>query len=155
MSDEETYEVIPVSPIRKLEQRMGKLESSSPASEVRKLIEQIIELIGSNQRIIDDVVKSDSELRNELSLIPGKIDNLVNKMDEFINLLKAAATEDAGGMGGDNSLEPLISKINEMVSQNKAALDTNKAVLENLSSIDNRLKRLYMGSSQSHRYASI
>ena len=154
MNDED-YEVIPTSPIRRLEKRLEKMEDTTSSSQVQKLMEQVIELIKSNQRIIDDVVKSDSELRNELSLIPGKIDNLVNKMDEFINLLKAAATEDAGGMGGDNSLEPLISKINEMVSQNKAALDTNKAVLENLSSIDNRLKRLYMGSSQSHRYASI
>ena len=146
MNDEEMFEVIPTSPIRKLEHRMSKLESSSSASEVQRLIEQIIELIKSNQRIIDDVIKSDSELRIELSRLPGKIDSLVSKMDEFLNLLKAGAAEESSGPSGQ-VMEPLLGKINELVDQNKKNVETNQAVLTSLGNIDNRLKRLYLGNS--------
>lgn len=145
MNDDEMYEVIPTSPIRKLENRMDNLESSSATSEVQRLIEQIIELIKSNQRIIDDIVKSDSELRNELSRLPGRIDNMVSKMDEFLDIMKSAAQEETGSGGSDI----LAKKITELVEHNKKAAESSQAVLSSLSSIDNRLKRLYIGSERS------
>jgi len=145
------YEVIPTSPIRKLEKRMNTLESSSSASEVQRLIEQIIELIKSNQRIIDDVIKSDSELRGEISRLPGKLDTLVSRMNEFLDLLKAGAREEAAPQAAQPSMEPLVNKINELVEQNKKSVEANQAVLASLGSIDNRLKRLYLGSYQAAR----
>jgi len=147
MEDEETYEVIPASPIRKLEKRMGMLESSSSTSEVQRLIEQIIELIKSNQRIIDDVVKSDSELRSEISRLPGEIKDLVERMDEFLGILKATATEENSEDMSKDAMTPFVEKINELVEQNKKSVEASQAVLANLSSIDNRLKRIYLGST--------
>jgi methyl-accepting chemotaxis protein len=147
MEDEETFEVIPTSPIRKLERRLGRLESSTSTSEVQRLVEQIIELIKSNQRIIDDVVKSDSELRSELSRLPGKVDSLVVKMTEFLDILKATATSQTAEGLSKEAMSPFVGKINELVEQNKKFIETNQAVLANLSSIDNRLKRLYLGST--------
>ena len=138
------YEVIATSPIRKLEKRMNMLESSSSASEVQRLIEQIIELIKSNQRIIDDVIKSDSELRAEISRLPVKLDTLVSKMDEFLDLLKAGAQEES--TQAQPSMEPFVNKINELVEQNKKSVEANQAMLASLGSIDNRLKRLYLGN---------
>lgn len=152
---EEMYEVIPTSPIRRLEERMNRFESSSPASEVQRLIEQIIELIKSNQRIIDDVIKSDSELRSEISRLPAKLDNLVNKMDEFLDLIKASAAEDASRGAPAQNVEPLVSKINELVEQNRKSVETSQAVLASLGSIDNRLKRLYLGNSPARSYSNI
>ena len=105
------YEVMPTSPIRRLEQRMGRLESSSSASEVQRLIEQIIELIKSNQRIIDDVIKSDSELRSEISRLPAKLDTLVARMNEFLDIIKASATQETSGEASGASMEPLVDKM--------------------------------------------
>ena len=154
MADEEMYEVIPTSPIRKLEQRMSRLESSSSSAEVKYLIEQIIELIKSNQRIIDDVIKSDSELRMELSRLPARLENLASKMDEFLDILKATASEEQGVPG--NSMEPLVEKINELVEQNRKSVESSQAVLTSLGNIDNRLKRLYIGGAVSaKRYSNI
>lgn len=145
MNDDDMYEVIPTSPIRKLQNRMDNLESSSATSEVQRLIEQIIELIKSNQRIIDDIVKSDSELRNELSRLPGRIDSMVSKMDEFLNIMKTAAQEETSSGGSDI----LAKRITELVEHNRKAAESSQAVLSSLSSIDNRLKRLYIGSGRS------
>ena len=150
---DEEYEIIPTSPLRRLEGRMGKLETSSTASEVQRLIEQIIELIKSNQRIINDVVKSDSGLRSELSRLPVSIENLIAKMDEFLGLMKATAAEDTISSVSKDAMEPMIEKINELVVQNKRSVDTNQAVLASLSSIDNRIKRIYLGNAPNQAQA--
>lgn len=149
--DIEEYEIIPTSPLRRLEKRISKVESGSSSSEVRRLIEQIIELIKSNQRIIDDVIKADSELRNELSRVPGKVDELLSSMREFIDMLKASATEDSGSSGiSKDAFDPLVRKMDEMLEQNKRSVDVNQAVLTSLGIIDKRLKRMYMQTAASN-----
>jgi methyl-accepting chemotaxis protein len=139
---EDEYEVISTSPLRRLEKRLNKLEDSSSGSEISKLIEQIIELIKSNQRVIDDVIKSDSELRNEVSKIPGKIDALLSSMQEFIDMIKASATEEETGMSKE-ALDPLVRKMDQLIEQNKGSIDSTKAILTHMGTIDTRLKRLY------------
>jgi len=148
---EEEYEIIPTSPLRRLEKRISKLEETSQSSQINKLIEQIIELIKSNQRIIDDVVKSDSELRNEISKLPGKIDALLSMMKEFVEMLKASATEESTAEVSKEIVEPMVKKIDELIEQNRQNLEASKAILTNLSAIDNRLKRLYMQYSSTVR----
>lgn len=140
MVDEE-YEVIPTSPIRRLEKRISKIESTTASSGLQKLIEQIIELIKSNQRVIDDVIKANSELRNELSKIPGKLDQLISNINEFIEILKASAAEEATPQAGVD-MKPLVEKITELVEQTKKNMEINQAALTNLSAIDTRMKRL-------------
>jgi len=151
MSDEE-YEIIPTSPIRRLEKRMEKMEDTSSTSQVQKLMEQVIELIKSNQRIIDDVVKANAELRDELSKIPGKIDKLMGTMTEFMEIMKAASEEEAAGGGiGPEVMKPLADKLGELVDQNKKSLETNQTMISALETIDKRLKRLYLGFASMYR----
>ncbi len=146
---EEEYEIIPTSPLKRLEKRINRVEASSSTSQTQRLIEQIIELIKSNQRVIDDVIKADSELRNELSKIPGRIDNLVSGMSEFMELLKASATEETVSGMSREAIDPLIAKMDELINQNKKGAETNQAVLNSLGMIENRLKRLYVQPSTS------
>lgn len=141
---EEEYEIIPTSPIRRLEKRIAQIEAASSSAEIQRLIEQIIELIKSNQRIIDDIVKSDAELRNELSKIPGKIDELVRSMNEFMELLKTSATEETVSDISKETMRPLVSKISELIEQNKKNIEINQAVLTTLGVLDKRLKRIYL-----------
>jgi hypothetical protein len=145
--EDDDYEVIPTSPIRRLEKRLVKLESSSSGSEVNKLMEQIIELIKSNQRVVDDVIKSDAELRNEISKIPGKIDELLSGMSEFLDLLKLSATENTVSDISKDVMEPLAKKLGELVDETKRTNELSQASLSNLSMIDKRLKRLYLQAS--------
>jgi chromosome segregation ATPase len=140
--EEDEYEIIPTSPLRRLERRIHKLEAGSSASEVRKLIEEIIELIKANQTIIDDIVKSNSELRNEISKVPSKIDQLLGSMKEFIDLLKVSANEDTVTEMSKDVMEPVVKKIDELIKQNKEALEQNQSLLEGIGTVDKRLKRL-------------
>jgi methyl-accepting chemotaxis protein len=144
MSTEE-YEVIPTSPIRRLEKRLEKMEDTSSTSQVQKLMEQVIELIKSNQRIIDDVVKANAELRDEIARIPGKVDKLLETMGEFMDLLRLASEEEERGGAGPETFKPMVDKMTEMVEQNKKSLEASQTMLTALETIDKRLKRLYMG----------
>lgn len=141
MEDEE-YEIIPSSPIRKLEKRVQRMESSSSSSEVRNLIEQIIELIKTNQRVIDDVIKSNADLRNELSKLPVKIDHLLDSMSEFIGLLKASASEETVSEISKDVMTPVVEKLETLIKQNKTTVETNQALLAGIDTMDKRLKRL-------------
>ena len=151
MSGEE-YEVIPTSPIRRLEKRLEKVEDTSSTSQVQKLMEQVIELIKSNQRIIDDVVKANAELREEVGKVPGKIDKLLGTLNDFMNILKEASEEESGGAAiGPEVMKPVTDKLSEMLEQNKKSLEADQAMLTSLETVDKRLKRIYMGFASMYR----
>jgi predicted transcriptional regulator len=150
MDDE--YEIIPTSPLRRLEKRINQVERSSSTSETQRLIEQIIELIKSNQRIIDDIIKSDAELRDEISKVPGKIDELLSSMHEFMEILKTSATEDTVTDISKDVMQPLVSKMTEMIEQNKKTVEVGQATLTSLGIIDKRLKRIYLQFANANAY---
>jgi len=151
MSDDE-YEVIPTSPIRRLEKRLEKVEDTSSTSQVQKLMEQVIELIKSNQRIIDDVVKANAELRDELAKVPGKIDTLLGTLNDFMNILKEASQEESAGAGiGPEVMKPLADKLGEMVELDKKSLDASHTMLSAMETMDKRLKRIYLGFASMYR----
>jgi methyl-accepting chemotaxis protein len=141
---EDEYEIIPTSPIRRLEKRIEKVEGGTYTSEVRKLIEQVIELIKSNQRIIDDSIKANNDLIAEVSKIPKKVEDLILEMREFMKLLKTSAEEEEVSSISKEVMEPLVSKMDELIEQNKKSYETNQAVLTTLGIIEKRLKRLYL-----------
>ncbi len=146
------YEVIPTSPIRRIEKRLEKVEDTSSTSQVQKLMEQVIELIKSNQRIIDDVVKANAELRDELAKVPGKIDTLMGTLNDFMNILKEASQEETAGAGiGPEVMKPLADKLGEMVEQNKKSLEASHTMLSAMETIDKRLKRIYLGFASMYR----
>jgi archaellum component FlaC len=150
MSTEE-YEVIPTSPIRRLEKRLEKMEDTSSTSQVQKLMEQVIELIKSNQRIIDDVVKANADLRDELGKIPGKIDKLMDTINDFMDILRTASEEEERAGVGPDAFKPLVDKLTQMVDQNQKSLEANQTMLTALETIDKRLKRLYMAFANMYR----
>jgi predicted transcriptional regulator len=150
MDDE--YEIIPTSPLRRLEKRINQVERTSTTSETQRLIEQIIELIKSNQRIIDDVIKADAELRDEISKVPGKIDELLGSMHEFMEILKTSATEETVTDISKDVMQPLVNKMTEMIEQNKKSVEVGQATLTSLGIIDKRLKRIYLQFANTNAY---
>ncbi len=149
---DDDYEIIPTSPLRRLEKRISQVESTSSTSEVQRLVEQIIELIKSNQRIIDDVIKSDAELRDEISRVPGKIDELLGSMREFMEILKTSATEETVTDISKDVMQPVVNKMTEMIEQNKKSVEVGQATLTSLGIIDKRLKRIYLQFANTNAY---
>ncbi|MEM5771934.1 MAG: hypothetical protein QXF15_02345 [Candidatus Aenigmatarchaeota archaeon] len=140
---ESEYEVIPVKPIRSLEKRISELERATISAgipQIQSLIGQIIELIKTNQRLIDEIVRADNELRNELSKIPSKIDDLIFNMKSLIEMIKAAGEVETTPGISQEAIKPLSDLMQKLVEQNQKLVDANQAVLESLDSINRKLK---------------
>lgn len=140
---EDEYEIIPTSPLRRLEKRIAKVEGGSYSSEIRRLVEQVVELIKSNQKIIDDSIKANNDLIAEISKVPKKVDDLILEMREFMKLLKVSAEEEEVSSISKEVMSPLVDKLTELIDQSKKNFDTNQAALTTLGVIEKRLKRLY------------
>jgi len=135
----ESYEIIPVTPLKKLEKRIEQVEQAGTIPQLQSLINQIIELIRSNQKIVNDVIQANSELRNEISKIPPKLDDLTTTMKNFISLVEAAGKEETTAPGTD-SLKPLTEYMQKMVEQNQRLLEGNQAMVDQLDNLSRKIR---------------
>lgn len=134
------YEIMPITPIRRLEKRMEQLEETTSTvsmPQVQSLVMQIIDLIRTNQKLIDEIVRADTQLRNELSRLPGKIDELVSAMKTFMDLVRAAGAEETLS---PEAMKPVAEQIGKLVEQNQKLVENNQQILDSLAEISKRMR---------------
>ncbi|MBI4174045.1 MAG: hypothetical protein HY517_00230, partial [Candidatus Aenigmarchaeota archaeon] len=56
--EEEEYELVPVGPLRRIEKRVEKIEKGGTSNE---MVKELVDVVRTNQKIIDEVVKINSE----------------------------------------------------------------------------------------------
>lgn len=135
----EEYEVIPVSPLRRLEKRIERLETFS-GEDPKTIFREITDIIRMNQQIVDELVKSNDALKIELSKIPGRMDELLTELRELISFVKASAEVETTGLSPD-ALKPVIERLDAIVTTNKSFIEKNEGILEILDEINRRLKK--------------
>jgi len=136
--EEGEYELIPMSPIRRLDKRLQRLEESSIDSP-RGIISDIIDIVRMNQQLVDELAKSSDALRIELSKLPGKLDELIMNLNQLVSFIKTSGEAEAGGIS-EEALKPLVEKMDEMVKTNKVISEKNDSMLELLDEISKKLK---------------
>jgi phage shock protein A len=119
--ESDDYEVIPVGPIRKLEERIRKMEREKESFAYEGFMREILELIQSNQKLVDEIVKANDSLRDELAKIPGKIDELLQTWRDFIKILKEVG-------GAEATSTSMNQQFNKLVEQNQEMLDSIKSL---------------------------
>ncbi|MDI6826124.1 MAG: hypothetical protein QMD36_02935 [Candidatus Aenigmarchaeota archaeon] len=137
--EDSEFELVPVSPIRRLEQRLDRLESSS-LIDTKSIFSEIIDIVRMNQQLVDELAKSSDALRIELSKLPGKLDELVTNLKDLISFIKASGEEESAGITQE-AIKPLVDKVDEMVKTNKSISEKNDAMLELLDEISKKIKR--------------
>jgi len=135
----EEFELIPLSPLRKLEKRIEELESKLQFKE-KDLYKEMIEIIRLNQQIVDELVKANDALRIELSKLPMKIEELTKSLGELIEMIKASAEEETQPKTTD--LKPLTEKLDKLIEINKKIVEDNENLLLTLDKLSKRLKPL-------------
>ena len=136
MAEKETeeFEMIPVSPLRKMEKRLEELERGRESVKIEFLVKEVLDMVKSNQSLVDEVIKSDERLRIELEKLPSKIDEMVIAWKEFISVLKEASGGD-GAPSGDTG-----RKFDALLEQNNEMLKANREILVSLESMRRGLK---------------
>ena len=137
MTEKEEFELVPLSPIRRLEKRIEQLETS-PRADSKDLLKEWVEIVKMNQQLVDQLAKADDALRIEISKLPAKIDNLVENLNELLSYIKASATEEATPAA---SLKPVADKLDQLIDANKKLFESNQNMLSALEDIGQKLKR--------------
>lgn len=134
---EEEYELIPLSPLRKLEKRISQLESASGV-DVKEFFRELVDIIKMNQRLVDELVKANDALRIELSRLPGRIEEMTKNLSELLSYIKAAAVEETPA--GAESFKAMVEKMDKLVEFNKKIVESNETLTSLLETIDKKLR---------------
>jgi len=134
---EEEFELIPVTPLRRLEKRIEELEKKASINE-RELYREIIQIIRMNQEIVDALIKANDSLRIELSKLPLKLEELTKKIEELLEIIKAGGEEE---MHTAFDTRPLVEKVEKLAEINNKILESNEALISLLEDISKKLTR--------------
>lgn len=138
-SREEEYELVPISPLRRLEKRLEKLESFS-LEDPKNIFRDMMDIIRMNQQIVDELAKSNDALRIEISKLPAKLEELITDLKEIISFIKSSGEGEIVGIPSE-TMKPVVDKLDELVKENKSLSEKNDSILEVLDEISKRLKR--------------
>src|SRR3989344_567525 len=141
----EEFELVPVSPLRRMEKRIDDLEKSHATFDVKEFYREMVDIIRMNQQLVDELAKANDALRIELSRLPARIEELVDKMKELLSYIKAAATEEQTGMTASGQaiaegMQPLAKRLDVLIDTNKKIVENNQALLNVLEEMDNKLR---------------
>lgn len=128
------YELVPMSPLRRMEKRIELLEQSG-TMDGKEFYREMVDIIRMNQQIVDELAKANDALRIEISKLPSKMEELISHMKELISFIKASATEET--LGTDSA--PMNKKLEELVETNKKIIENNQAVLNVLEDLGKKL----------------
>ncbi len=137
--NDEEFELVPLSPIRRLEKRIDSLENTTGGVDVREFFRELVAIIRMNQEIVDELAKSSDALRIELSKLPAKIDEVTKNLNELLSYIRAAAVEESTQISPD-AFKPLIEKLEQLVETNKKMMENDENISGLLESIDKKLK---------------
>ena len=139
---EDDYEMVPISPMRKMEKKISSLESSNYARKMELFTDKLFDITELNQKIIDDVVRSNQSLREDLAVLIGKIENLTKKMDGFMDLMNQAMEIDTTSSEGKEAMEilskPIVENMKVLVDNNR---ETSEMIMHSLNDISKTIRR--------------
>jgi chromosome segregation ATPase len=137
--DSDEYEVIPLDPIRKLERRIDEMEQKSELSREEGLIRDVVDIMKTNQQMVNNMVDSTNNLKTSVEELTHKMDTIIDDIGEFLDLLEEASEasleQDINRNIEDSLVSPLTNKMEEIV-------ETNQQMLEGLSSVGEHLNKM-------------
>jgi uncharacterized protein YukE len=136
--EQEEYELIPISPLRRLEKRIEELETAGPGINVQEIFKEVLDIVRMNQELVDELAKANDALRIEISKLPSKMEDLINNLNELISFIKASATEE---LPTGESYKPIVDKLEELIQTNKKMAESNQTVLNALEEMDKKMRR--------------
>ncbi|MBU0898670.1 MAG: hypothetical protein KKB03_04175 [Nanoarchaeota archaeon] len=142
----EEFELVPASPIRRIEKRLKKLEKVDANSDIKKLTDHILDLIDSNQKVVEAVVISNNELKKEIARLPEKMEDFMEEIKHGFKTMKSPSH--AVSEMPIDSLDVLLRQMNKLIIGNKKHLKVSNASLDHLYQINKRLKRIYFHNAQ-------
>ena len=121
--EEEEYELVPVGPIRKMEKRIERIERSGTSND---MVKELIDVVRTNQKIVDEVVKINTEMINRVSQLAEHVQQLTGKVNDFLERVEIGGGESVPAAQEESSpeTEQRIQKLEKRI--NSLLLSTMK-----------------------------
>lgn len=145
MVNDPDFELVPVTPLRKLEKEIEQLKGrvSGGGSDITS---HVIEVLKLNQKIVDELAMRQSELIAKLNETNSKLSLLVDNVAALTAVLSTAAEEEATEIGERYSpgaeSEPQPEATGEMTDKLEKITEQNAALLNSLNVLSKELGKL-------------
>ena len=136
--EEDEYELIPLSPLRKIEKRITQLESTTGV-DAKEFFQEFVDIVKMNQQLVDEVIKANNTLRVELSRLPGKIDELSKSLGELLSYIKTAAIEEVSPASTE-SFKVMPEKMDKLIELNKKIVENNETLTGLMETLDKKMR---------------
>lgn len=147
-SGDEDYEVVPVGPIRKLERRIDEIQEEAQnaqnSGQHDELVRDVLDIMKSNQKIVNDMTESTHELKNSVEDLTHKMDEVVDNMNNFMDLLNEASEMDMEGEVVGNIEGRLADAIGNKLDDVSADIQqSNQEVVNHLEQMNESIRKSY------------
>lgn len=140
MAEDEEFELIPMSPMRRLERRLDRIESTK-GIDVKSFFSQLVEIVKMNQELVDELAKANDALRIEIARLPAKLDELIGNMNELISFIKASGGGEAAEAAMATDLQPMLNKMDSLIELNKKIVESNETMMAAMDKMTRARKR--------------
>ncbi len=153
VAEPEMYEMVPVTPIRRLEKEVEKLKKQRVQKEGTGMMSQVIEILKMNQKIVDDMTKMHGELISQVYKTNEKLNKLADSVAELVVVLSGAAEEEVKSGGPELDLseeeepeEPapapetgeVDDKLEKIIEQNTALINSLNVLGKELTKMEDK-----------------
>jgi len=150
-SESDDYEVVPIGPIRKLERRIDSIEEEAGggAGANEEVIRDVLDIMKSNQKIVNDMTESTHELKNSVEDLTHKMDEVVDNMNSFMDLLKDASEVDMEGEIVGDMQGRIADAIGDRMDETvKEMQNSNQEIVNALKDLEQTMKRNYASQNE-------
>jgi len=90
-------------------------------SSMSNLVTQIIDLVKTNQSIINEVIKDNTEMRSQIT-------DLIKELRKLISMIEAASDTESS------------DELNKIIEQNQKLIEGNQALIERLDTLNRKIR---------------
>jgi len=150
----EDYEVVPVGPIRKLERRIDDMEEKAQKGGMGggrndELVRDVLDIMKSNQKIVNDMTESTHELKNSVEDLTHKMDSVIDNMNSFMDLLQDASEADLEGEVMQDVHSRVADAVGDRMEDVAADMrDSNQQVVNHLEQLNESVRRSYAAENK-------
>lgn len=145
MEKDEEYELVPVTPIRRLEKEIEKLKKKGLGED--SVSSGSVEALQSIRKIVEETFKANNALLKETSSMIKKLSKTNESLNELINMLKEAS-KSAIEESASKTKTPLKNKkrttenekLKQLRSRFEELLDQNRVILDRLDKLEGELE---------------
>jgi len=113
MPVDEEFELVPMSPIRRIEKRLDRMEDSGMSGD---LLKELMNVVKTNQQVVDDVVRINSQMIGRVSDLSNSVNDLTNKLNDFMGRLEVQGAEKPEEHIEDRKMGERLSKMEKRIN---------------------------------------